>query len=160
MSPQPAPIVGWRERIGLPELGVAAISAKTDTGARTSAIHAAQIEPYLKGGAPWVRFVVHPRRQDSQRSLECHAAVSDQRPVRNSGGQARTRYFIETTFVIGSHAFTAQLSLADRRQMGYRMLLGRTALRRRFLVDVSGSFVQGRPEGDAPRMRNLRKQKR
>lgn len=140
-----ADLVGWRERIALPDLGISVISAKTDTGARTSAIHAGDIEPYLKGGAPWVRFLVHPRRKDSARVIECHAAVSDQRAVRNSGGTARRRYFVETTFVIGAHKFRTQLSLADRRQMGYRMLLGRTALRRRFLVDVSRSFAQGRP---------------
>lgn len=146
MALRALPAVGWRERLALPDLGIYSISAKTDTGARSSSIHAAKIEPYLKGGAPWVCFVVHPRRRDAARAVECHAPVAAHKAVRNSGGVARRRYFVETTFVIGSTAFTSALSLADRQQMGYRMLLGRVALRDRFSVDVGQSYVQGRPD--------------
>ncbi len=142
----PEPLVGWRERLALPELGIALITAKTDTGARSSSIHAGQIEPYSSGGAPWVRFLVHPDRRDWSKVVECHAAVSDQRAVRNSGGVARRRFFIETTFVVGTHHFRSQLSLADRQRMDYRMLLGRLALRRRFAVDVAQSRIQGQPD--------------
>lgn len=136
--------IGWRERVTFPELGIVRIAAKTDTGARNSSLHAFKIEEFSKGGAPWVRFGIHPKRHRIDTEQWCEAAVADTRVVRNSGGQDSHRYFIETELVIGKVAFSALVSLANRDRMGYRMLLGRTAIADRFLVDASRSYIQGR----------------
>ena len=94
-------VVGWREWLALPELGVPAIRAKTDTGARSCALHACDIERYREGGQERVRFVVHPLRQHSPVAICCHARVLDLRTIRNSGGQAEHRYMIETELELG-----------------------------------------------------------
>ena len=133
--------IGRRERLGLPDLGISRIVAKVDTGAHSSALHAFSITEFRKGGARWVRFGVYPRRQSAGSQRWCEAPVVDTRTVRSSGGHESHRYFIATTIALNEISFEAMLSLADRHSMGYRMLLGRSAIAGRFLVDVSRSFV-------------------
>ena len=132
--------VGWREWIALPELGVPRIKAKIDTGARSSAIHAFAIERPDPGR---VRFGVHPT-QKSDAEIWCEAEVLDERWVTDSGGHRELRPFIRTQVEMGEHRWPIEVSLSARDAMRFRMLLGRTALEGRFLVDADASFVMGR----------------
>jgi hypothetical protein len=135
--------VGWREWVRLADLGVAAIKAKIDTGARTSALHAFAIEPFRRGGALWVRFEVHPMQRSNAVKIKCEAPAIDERAVRNSGGQVERRYIIETHLMLGDRSWPIELALANRDQMGFRMLLGRTALEGRALIEPGRSFLAG-----------------
>jgi hypothetical protein len=145
--PATLPVIGWRERVSLPALGITRIVAKTDTGARNSALHAFSITEFQKGGAPWVRFGVHPKRKNNEHEIWCEAAVADTRTVRSSGGHDSHRYFIATELVLHGMSFEVLLSLADRDKLGNRMLLGRTAIAGRFLVDAKASYLLSRKHG-------------
>lgn len=141
-SEQPnKPLIGWRERVALPELGIERIIAKTDTGAFSSSIHAFNIEPEQRDGETWVTFSVLPSRRDPDQVIHCQARVSDQRRVKSSDGSSSQRFFIRTVLVIGGQNLNIEISLADRGSMGYRMLLGRTALRGNFVVDPAASYL-------------------
>ena len=135
------PIIGWREQLALPDLGIPEVKAKIDTGARSSALHAFDVETFERDGKPMVRFKVHPYQRDAQRTVTAEAELIDQRQVRNSGGQAQVRPVIETTVEINGYTFPIELTLTNRDAMGFRMLLGRQAVRRRFLVDAGKSFL-------------------
>ncbi|MGZ5862460.1 MAG: ATP-dependent zinc protease family protein, partial [Methyloceanibacter sp.] len=144
--------VGWREWVRLADLGVAAIKAKIDTGARTSALHAFAIEPFRRGGALWVRFEVHPMQRGNAVKIKCEAPTIDERSVRNSGGQVERRFIIRTLLMLGDRSWPIELALANRDQMGFRMLLGRTALEGRALIEPGRSFLAGqRPPRLHPR---------
>lgn len=138
------PTVGWRELVALPELGIVEIKAKIDTGARSSALHAFDIETFQHDGKTMVRFKVHPYQRDNYRSAIAQAELFARRQVRNSGGQAQLRPVIQTIVELGNTAFPIELTLTNRDVMGFRMLLGREAIRRRFLVDAGKSFLQMR----------------
>lgn len=135
------PVVGWREWIGLPSLGVDKIKAKVDTGARTSALHAHRITKFTKDNATYVRFFVHPTQRKKRPEIECTALVVDERNVKNSGGKATKRFVIRTQIKVGDATWPIELTLTNRDEMGFRMLLGRQAVRRRFLVDPGRSYV-------------------
>lgn len=120
--------IGWREWLALPELGIPAIKAKIDTGARTSALHAWRVEPFTEGGAPWIRFFLHPLQRDTDRSLVCATPVHDRRVVSDSGGHRERRYVIESAVTIGAHRRRIEMTLTDRDTMLFRMLLGRQAM--------------------------------
>ena len=139
--PRKKKIIGWREWVKLPDLGVARIKAKIDTGARTSALHAFRITPFSKYGAAYVRFVLHPLQRRKTPEVPCVALVIDQRHVTDSSGRAEERYVIRTTLKLGKSVWPVELTLTNRDQMGFRMLIGRQAVRRRSLVDPSRSFV-------------------
>ncbi|MDP1664846.1 MAG: ATP-dependent zinc protease [Methylobacter sp.] len=142
------PMLGWREWVALPELKLAGIKAKIDTGARSSALHAFAIEPYRQGGQRWVMFAIHPVQQRCDVSIECHAPVKDRRMVTDSGGHKQRRYVIETQLVLGQSAIRAEMTLTNRDTMRFRMLLGRTAMDARFIIDPGASYLQGRPDAD------------
>ena len=139
------PILGWREWLGLPDLGIDKIKAKIDTGARTSALHAHFVEPFERDGQSWVRFGIHPLQKNNTLTVTCEALVKDQRQVRDSGGHVEMRYVIETTIVVGAQSILAELTLTDRDSMKFRMLLGRTALRGHFLVDSNSNYLANQP---------------
>ncbi len=139
-------IIGWREWVQLPGLIDQPVKAKIDTGARTSAIHAFNITPIRIDGEDWVEFGVHPVQRMRHPEVRCRAPVLDQRIVISSNGHKQLRYVIRTIAAIGDIRWKIELSLADRDQMGFRMLLGREALRRRFVIDPAGSYrLSARP---------------
>jgi hypothetical protein len=140
--------LGWREWLALPELNIARIKAKIDTGARSSALHAFFIDPYHKGVEPWVMFGIHPDQANTDMVIECHAKIKDRRLVSDSGGHKQRRYVIETPVIVGSLRFTTEITLTNRDSMRFRMLLGRTAMRGRFMVNPNASYCQGSPTLD------------
>lgn len=143
-------LMGWREWVGLPELGIAHIKAKVDTGAKTSALHAYYVEHFERDGRPWVRFGVHPLQASLEPAVDCEAPVKDVRRVTDSGGHAEMRPVIETTLLVNGREFRIELTLTDRETMLFRMLLGRKALKRRFVVDSGKSFVLGGSKSTPP----------
>ncbi|MHA7777623.1 ATP-dependent zinc protease family protein [Roseibium sp. M-1] len=139
-----ADIIGWREIVSLPELGVFDMRAKIDTGARTSALHAEDQEVFQRDGRTWVRFRVPASRHHSDYRAE--VPVLDQRDIKNTSGVPETRIVIRTLLHLGNHHWHVDVSLADRSNMGFDMILGRTAIRRHnVLVDAGRSFLAGKP---------------
>lgn len=132
------PVVGWRELVELPDLKLADIPAKIDTGARTSSLHGEVIEEFERDGERFVRFAVD---WDGVRH-ECVAIHVDIRGITSSNGKTQRRYVIKTPLRIGTVEFRTEISLADRSDMKFPMLVGRTALRRHFLVDSGHSWLQ------------------
>ncbi|HIK43327.1 MAG TPA: ATP-dependent zinc protease [Leptolyngbyaceae cyanobacterium M65_K2018_010] len=143
-------IIGWREWIALPALGVHAIKAKVDTGARSSALHAFDLEHFQHNDQAMVRFQAHPIQRDDRYIVMAEAVLLEERVVRNSGGQEELRPVIETSVQIGSQLWSIELTLTNRDEMGFRMLLGRQAVRRRYLVDPGHSYLQPLPEENLP----------
>jgi hypothetical protein len=137
-------VLGWREWLGFPELGIGQIKAKVDTGARTSCLHAFFVEPFERDGAPWVRFAIHPLQRNTNQEIHCEAPVKDQRTVRDSGGHEEQRFVIETLLTIGTQQHRIEVTLTDRDSMKFRFLLGRTAIRGHYLVDSGRSYLQGK----------------
>jgi len=138
------PVIGWREWMALPALGIDHIKVKVDTGARTSALHAFYVAPFTNKDRLWVRFGIHPIQKNIKTVIECEAPVKDQRIVTDSGGHKENRFVIETDLVLGDNTWKSEITLTDRDSMSYRMLLGRTALNGRFVVDPSASYLIGR----------------
>ena len=137
--------VGWREWVGLPLLGVAHVKAKVDTGARTSALHAEDLELFDRDGEPWARFHVLPHQRSDDDPVTATARVVDEREVRSSSGATDHRPVILTEIQLVGTTVTAEVTLTTRDEMGFRMLIGREALRGRFVVDPGRSYLGGRP---------------
>ncbi|PPC78582.1 ribosomal protein S6 modification protein [Pokkaliibacter plantistimulans] len=138
--------LGWYEWVSLPELGLPAIKAKVDTGARTSCLHTYRVEPFNRDGEPWIRFHVHPLQHNSDTSICCEAKVKEQRQVRDSGGHTTLRYVIETTISLGTLLHQVEITLTARDDMQFRMLLGRTSIPRGCVVDPHRSrLMSGKP---------------
>lgn len=135
------PTIGWREWLSLPQLQIPRIKAKVDTGARTSALHAFDLDYFEHDAVLMVRFKVHPLQRDTHCTIEAIAPVVDKRAVRNSGGHAQERPVIKTQAVLGPQRWDIELTLTNRDVMGFRMLLGREAVRHRFLVDPGKSYL-------------------
>jgi Uncharacterized protein conserved in archaea len=146
MSNNTTPLLGWREWIGLPGLNIEKIKAKVDTGARSSALHAFELDPYKKNGEDWIMFAIHPEQNNTDIIVECHAPIKDRRIVSDSGGHKQQRYVIETPLVIGQSIITAEVTLTNRDSMMFRMLLGRTAIKDHYLIAADRSFLQGEPK--------------
>ncbi|MGC9505795.1 ATP-dependent zinc protease family protein [Baaleninema sp.] len=138
--------MGWREWVALPDLDIRAIKAKIDTGARSSALHAFDIEPFTENGKPKVRFKVHPIQRDTISTAIAEAEVLDRREVRNSGGKAELRYVVLTSVELAEQRWDIELTLTNRDVMGFRMLLGRQAVRGRFLIDPGKSYLLSHDE--------------
>nr|WP_296752460.1 RimK/LysX family protein [Thioalkalivibrio sp.] len=139
-------IVGWREWLALPALGIRRLQCKIDTGARTSALHALDLETFHRSGRPHVRFRLYPLHGDERTSIACTAAISDQRRIRSSNGQLERRYVIVTPMMLGQVRQEIEITLADRGPMRFGMLLGRQSLiDGNWLVDPARAFMNGRP---------------
>lgn len=138
-------VLGWREWAALPELGLPRLKVKVDTGARTSALHAFELLPFVRDGAHWVRFSVHPSRK-SPEAVTCEAPVVDYRPVTDSGGHKEERYVIATHIVLGRRHWPIEITLTNRDPMRFRMLLGRSGLTEGMLVDPKRSYLMGQPD--------------
>lgn len=145
----PKKMLGWREWVALPDLAVAAIKAKVDTGARTSALHAFRVEAFHVRGVRVARFAIHPYQRRSDIEIVCEAPVVDERMVSDSGGHRERRLVIVTQVQVGGEAWPIEMTLTNRDNMGFRMLLGRSALCGRFFVDAEMSYLS-RPR---PRLR-------
>lgn len=138
------PTIGWREWVALPALQIPAIKAKVDTGARTSALHAFALQPIQENGKQKIRFDIHPFQHNTDMIITCVADVIDKRWVTDSGGHQEERFVIETDMVIGESCYTIEITLTERENMLFRMLLGRSALSKRFIVNPARSFLTTR----------------
>ncbi len=139
------PVIGWREWVGLPDFGISAIKAKVDTGARSSSLHAFDLQAFEREGVAWVRFSVHPVQRKNTPTIQLEAPVLEYRSVRSSSGRASRRPVVVTNVTLLGVTWPVELTLASRDKMGFRMLLGREAFRRRFLVDAGKSYCGGKP---------------
>lgn len=137
-------LLGWREWIALPDLGLSLVKAKVDTGARTSTLHAFYVDGFRRGGERYVRFGVHPLQKRTDVVIHGEAPVIDQRRVTDSGGHREDRFVIQTRVVLAGCDWPIEMTLTNRETMLFRMLLGRTALAGRAQVDPGRSFLTGR----------------
>jgi len=140
------PVIGWREWVKLPELGVSRIKAKVDTGARTSSLHVYDLQISQVANLTMATFKIYPVQRSSQVFIESQAQVKEFRSVRSSSGKANLRPVIVTQIELMGVRWSVELTLANRDQMGFRMLLGREAFRKRFLVDAGSSYRSGKPD--------------
>lgn len=136
-------VAGSEEWVSLPELEIPLIKVRVDSGAKTSAIHAVNIFPFQRNGESWVSFDIHPLQFDGKQVIHCEAQVVDRRIIKSSSGNRESRYVIRTPLKIGEEVWDIEITLANRDSMGYRMLLGREAMRGKILVDPDSSFLFG-----------------
>ena len=134
-------VIGWREWASLPELGILKIKVKVDTGARTSSLHAFDVEEFKQGGKTYVRFKVHPEQKSNRSTIKAEAELIEKRKVKDSGGKVTIRPVIRVQIQIGSWTWPIEITLISRDEMGFRMLLGRQALMSMFLVNPARSFL-------------------
>ena len=133
--------VGWREWVALPKLGIKRIKVKGDTGARTSALHAFALDPYQKDGQLRIRFKIHPIQKNETTIVNCETDVFDQRWVTDSSGHRELRFVINTAINLGDIHWPIEITLTNRDTMGFRMLLGRTGMHDRLIVDPRQSYL-------------------
>jgi hypothetical protein len=136
--------IGWREWVSLPGLDIPAIKAKIDTGARTSTLHAFDIKAYEGEACKLITFSIRPLQRRKKLILRCQAALLERRMVSDSGGHRELRYVIQTPVTLGGRIWPIEITLTDRGSLRFRMLLGRTAIRGRYLVDPEKSYLTGR----------------
>jgi hypothetical protein len=134
-------IIGWREWVALPELGIDKIKAKVDTGARTSALHAFSLRPFKENGKDRISFDIHPLQHNTEKVTTCVADIIDLRWVTDSGGHREERFVIRTPVILGKYHGSIEITLTERDSMLFRMLLGRSAIRSNFIVNPAKSFM-------------------
>jgi hypothetical protein len=150
-------VIGWREWVSFPDFDVTTIKAKIDTGARTSSLHALAIEEFRVGTQEMVRFQVHPEQRSSKESVVLEVPIIDRRSVKASSGQSEDRLVVLARLELLGEVWDAELTLTRRDEMGFRMLLGRQAMRHRFLVDPGTSFLNGRRVKGTRRLKRRKK---
>ncbi len=153
-------MVGWREWVALPDLGVDGVKVKVDTGARSSSLHAFDMETFRRGRRDMVRFSIHPLQRSTAESIVAEAEILEYREIRSSGGHKSRRPVIVTPVRFLDQTWDIELTLSTRDTMGFRMLLGREAVRHRFLVDPGRSFYGGKPPRKKSQKKKLMKKKR
>ena len=141
-------VIGREEWCALPELGIPAVKARVDSGAKTSSIHAFNIQPFRRNSQPWVSFEIHPIQKNRRTVIRCEYPVADKRTVKSSSGSAETRYVISTNLKIGNQLWNIEVTLANRDSMGFRMLLGREAMNGRLIVDPELASTLGEVSDD------------
>jgi hypothetical protein len=134
------PVIGWREWAVLPDLSIPKIKAKIDTGARTSSLHAYDVTVYRRHNKEYVKFKINPIQRNTKKVVECDALLLEWRQVTDSGGRRTLRPVIETRIMMGAREVLAEVTLIARDQMGFRMLIGRQALKQ-VLVDPTKSYI-------------------
>jgi len=139
-------VIGWREWVALPGLGVEQVKVKVDTGAQTSALHAINLKKFKRNGESWVRFLIHPFQRKRHPEISVEAPVVEYRQVRSSNGKTSLRPVIVTPVTLHGETWPIELTLVSRDEMSFRMLLGREAIRGRFLVDAGSGFFSGYPK--------------
>lgn len=144
------PVIGWREWAALPEFGIDRIKVKVDSGARSSSLHAFGLMRFRRNGSSWVRFQIHPVQRSARESVEVEAEVIEYRKVRSSNGKVSRRPAIVTRIRMMGKTWPIELTLASRDEMGFRMLLGREAVRKRFLIDTGSSYYAGKGNQPGP----------
>lgn len=137
-------LIGWREWVALPRLGIQRIKAKIDTGARTSVLHAFKVESFSENGRSKVQFAIHPRQNNANLTVTCVADLVDVRWIRDSGGHSEQRYIIQTQLVLAGQSHSIEVSLTNRDDMRFRMLLGRKALAGHYIIDCAASYLSGK----------------
>lgn len=141
-------IVGNLEICDLPDFGIDQLEVRVDTGAKTSSLHVDNLEKFTRSGKPWVRFDLHPDVHNVEKIKSCEAAVHDSRRIKSSNGISEQRYIIKTLFKLGQHAWPIEITLTDRSDMSYLMLLGREGMGERLLVDPSKTFLLNNESND------------
>jgi hypothetical protein len=139
-------VIGWREWVELPDLGIRKIKAKIDTGARSSSLHAFDVRTVERDGKQFAQFKVHPLQRNTKKTVTCEAEILEFRTVKSSSGHSQKRPVILTTIEVLGEEWQIEVTLANRDEMGFRMLLAREAVRGRFLVDAGISFYSGQPK--------------
>lgn len=134
-------VIGREEWVSLPDLGLHAVKAKIDSGAKTSALHAFNIHTYMHDGVEYVRFDVHPIQNNRKIIQHCHGKLLDRRTVKSSNGEIEKRFVIQTEVHLGDHTWPIEITLTNRDSMGFRMLLGREAMTQRLLVDPDVIYI-------------------
>ena len=133
-------IIGWREWLELPDLKIKKVKAKVDTGARTSSLHATDLKIYKRSGQEFISFTVHPEQKSTKKAIRCQSKVLEYRKVKSSNGKSELRPVILTKVILLGQEWPIELTLTNRDEMGFRMLLGRESIRKKFLVDPGNSF--------------------
>lgn len=141
MNSKDKKIIGRLESISLPDLGIAAMQVRVDTGAKTSSLHVDNIIKYMRDGQPWVKFDIHPDIHNVDTLVSCKAVISDIRKIKSSNGSSEQRYVIQTPMMLGKETWDIEITLTDRTDMNYLMLFGREAIGKRLLVDPSKVFL-------------------
>lgn len=142
-------VIGLREWVALPDLGISQMIAKVDSGAKTSALHASNISTFERDGQDWVRFDAHVGSRSKQKTRTCEARLIDLKRIKSSNGQLQERLVIRTPLVLGDRTWLVDFTLTCRKAMRYRMLLGCTAMQDAQLVINPGlRFVQDKPQTD------------
>ncbi len=149
-------VIGWREWVAFPDWGLDAVKAKIDTGARTSAIHAYDIEEFEREGVRWVRFVIHPWQRNADDARTVEAVLVDQRHVTSSSGSKSLRPVVRAVIDLADAPHEIEITLTRRDEMGFRMLLGRKAMAGHYVIDPSLSYATGRPERSVRRRNRSR----
>lgn len=134
--------IGWREYVSLPQLEIPVVKAKVDTGARTSALHVSEVRYVKRRGKTYVRFLVHPRQKSTRPAVRCEAPLLEYRVVRSSNGARSVRPVIQTAIQIGDQSWDIELTLVNRDQMGFRMLLGRNGVLPGLRVNPHRSYLK------------------
>ena len=135
------PLIGWREWISLPDLNIASIKAKIDTGAHTSALHAKNIKYEKSEGKTYIIFKTYPLQKSLKNPVRVKALLVGKKKIKSSNGQSETRPVIKTKITLGEFSWLIHITLTKRDQMGFRFILGREALKDRFFVDTGRSFI-------------------